>query len=125
MITMITTLKPSTKALDKARKLVTKSDRWMTPTLDASKEGKKDYATYEIEEIEGWEQTGHFTLRYRELLTDIGYDDAYAQGFDESDYIEPGLAFHEMFLVPLKEAFWEAWTEKHKLYEFWKQNING
>lgn len=117
-------LEPSAEALKQARKLVSKRDR-MRPTGEFSAEGSEDFGIYQIEEQEGWEQTDHFDILYRQEMIRFGYEDAYAQGFDEDDFSEPGLAFHEMFLEPLKEEFWEQWASTHKLYEFWKKNVKG
>lgn len=115
-------LSPTAAALEKARKLASKSDDWMTPSGEFSAEARDDYGLFEIEEQEGWEQTCHFDVLYRQKLTEIGYADAYAQGFDEADHQEPALYFHELFLLPLKEVFWERWAEIHHLYEFWEKN---
>jgi len=119
-------LSPSANVLAEAAALASKDDGWMTPTDDhISTEAAEDFSTFQIEQQEGWEQTCHFELLYGSPLKDMGYKDAYAQGFDESEHREAALYFHELFYVPLKDAFWEAWADKHNLYEFWEQNVKG
>jgi len=119
-------LSPRAAALDKARKLASLDDGWMNPVDDkCSDEGAEDFGTFEIEQQEGWEETCHFQELYGRQLRDIGYEDAYAQGFDESEHREAALYFHEVFYLPLKEAVWERWAELHNLLEFWEKNVKG
>jgi hypothetical protein len=126
MTTKVKELSPRAAVLQKARKLASAKDGWMSPTDDnISAEAAEDFGTFEIEQQEGWEQTCHFDLLYGNPLRDMGYKDAYAQGFDESEHQEAALYFHELFYVPLKDAFWEAWAEAHNLYAFWEKNVKG
>lgn len=117
-------LKPSKAVLAKVRKLAHNDDNWMTPTDDNfTKEAKKDFGEYEGEHQQAWEETCHFDHFYRQPITELGYRDAYKQGFVEADYSEPALAFHEMFLQPLLTAFWEEWAEVWELHKYWETNV--
>ena len=114
-------LSPSRKAMTAARKLASKRDSWMTPTGECSDEWRTDYGVYFQEEREGWEETDHFSILYRQPMERIGWDDAYAQGFDETQHSEPTLTFLYDFYLPLADEFWERWAQVHKLYEFWQK----
>lgn len=121
---MPVTMSPTAEALEEARKLATLNDGWMTPVDDhISLDAMKDYGEFECDQHAKWEETCHFDLCYGSQLREIGYRDAYAQGFDEKNHREAGLYFHECFYVPLKEAFWEQWSEIHDLYDFWDRKV--
>ena len=49
------------------------NDGWMTPTTDDPREpeSRTDYGYWIQEEIKGWEQTDHFSVKYRD--TDGGH----------------------------------------------------
>jgi hypothetical protein len=85
--------------------------------------GRADYDVYYQDEIDGWEQTDHFQIMYGQPLREIGWKDAYAQGFDETRHDEPSLVFIYDFYLPMKDEFWERWAQVHKLHEFWQQLV--
>jgi hypothetical protein len=116
------TFKPSAAALRQAMALARK-DGWMEPTGEIrDRDSRTDYGRYFDDVTESWEETDHFNILYGEKIRDIGRADATVQGWDESQEDET-LAFHETFYIPLKEAFWEAWAEVHRLDEFWEKNV--
>jgi hypothetical protein len=103
-------------------------NQWITgwsPTDDEPRDPKarEDFAAWFEEERRSWEETCHFDHYYYEDLRDIGEVDAKEQGFTRLDYVEPSLAFREMFVEPLKDAFWDAWATKHNLFQWWERKI--
>jgi hypothetical protein len=102
---------------DKARGLAKKNDGWMTPTTDAPREraSRTDFGNWLQEEIEGWEQTDHFTILYGNQLILLAQTEAEKLGKTG----EAWLGIYE----ELRDEFWEQWAETHNAYQHWSQHI--
>lgn len=113
----------SAAALDKARKLARKAareDHWLSPSDNAIEEYNADYGDFEQQHRDEWEQTTHFQVLYIEALCEISEADAEKQGVDR---IKSWDLWYNNFQLEVKEAFWDEWEEKVKLYEFWEENV--
>jgi len=104
------------KAFAQAGKMARERDGWMTPTTDcADNEGRQEYSTWIQEEMEGWQSTDHFSLKYGRRLSELARDVAEANDLEGEQWI----GFYEDFLT----EFWCQWEEKHNTLKFWQENI--
>ena len=104
------------KAFAQAGKMAHERDCWMTPTNDCEHDdGRQEYSTWIEEEIEGWQSTDHFSLKYGKRLSSLARDVAEANDLVGEEWI----GFFEDFLT----VFWAEWEEKHNTLEFWQENI--
>jgi hypothetical protein len=110
---------PTTQSdvFDQARALAKKSDGWMTPTTDDPRESESrtDFGNWLQEEIEGWEQTDHFTILYGNRLILLARAEAEKKGLTG----EAWLGINE----ELRNEFWEQWAETHHAYQHWVKHI--
>jgi len=90
------------KAFAQAGKMARERDGWMTPTTDcADNEGRQEYSTWIQEEMEGWQSTDHFSLKYGRRLSELARDVAEANDLEGEQWI----GFYEDFLT----EFWCQW----------------
>jgi hypothetical protein len=104
-------------AVAKVRRLARVNDGWMTPTTDDPRhpESRTDYGNWLQEEIEGWEQTDHFGLKYGTPMADVARDLADRNGLDGECWID--------IWQDIKDEFWDAWADTHKADKFWSDRI--
>ena len=110
----------SAEALAKAKALgieMAERDSWIEPVFEDGDEAE-DFGEFSMHHRETWEQTCQFEILWGDRLTTLTEDDAEAQGVDRTENWE--LWYYE-FQCPAKDALWEAWEEKRKLYEFWEK----
>ena len=106
-------------AVAKVRRMARVNDGWMTPTTDdpRDRESRTDYGNWLQEEIEGWEQTDHFGLKYGTPIGNMARDLADRNGLEGEYWIE--------IWQNLKDEFWEVWAEKQQTDKFWSDNIRS
>ena len=104
-------------AVAKARRMARRNDGWMTPTTDDPREPESwtDYGYWIQEEINGWEQTDHFSVKYGTPMADMACDLADRNGLQGEHWID--------IWQNLKDEFWDAWAEKQQADKFWSDNI--
>ena len=104
-------------AAAKVRRMARENDGWMTPASDDPRdpESRTDYGHWLQEEIEGWEQTDHFSLKYGTPTANMARDLADKNGLECEYWLD--------IWQDLKDEFWEAWADTHKADKFWSDNI--
>ena len=103
-------------AVAKVRRMARVNDGWMTPTSDDPRvpESKTDYGHWLQEEINGWEQTDHFHLKYGTPMADAARNLADRNGLDGECWID--------IWQDIKDEFWDAWADTHNAHKFWSGN---
>jgi len=103
-------------AVARVRRLARVNDGWMTPTSDAprDRESRTDYANWLQEEIEGWEQTDHFSVKFGTPIANMARDLADRNGLGE---------YWLDIWQNLKNEFWEVWADTHGADKFWSDRI--
>jgi hypothetical protein len=102
-------------AVAKVRRMARVNDGWMTPTTDDPREPESwtDYGYWIQEEINGWEQTDHFSVKFGTPMADMARDLADRNGLEHWIDIWQNL----------KDEFWEVWADTHKADKFWSDKI--
>ena len=118
--------KPSKKALISAARLARKmyrEDTWIRPSIEDNdlEEVGSDYGQFTLVHREGWEQTNQ-CQQWINQLTDLSEAEAERLKIPRIDNWERW--FYSIH-CPMKDAFWDAWEEKAKLYEAWETAKNA
>src|SRR5271157_3280474 len=93
-----------------------KHDGWMTPTEDNI---ELPYDKYDEKEISGWSETLQYEIRWRKRITQALYDALQKNDMEE---LWNDVEWRCQARGELEDAFWDAWAEGHKLYDFWKKH---
>jgi hypothetical protein len=95
------------------------TDGWMVPTTDKI---NLPYDQYEQAEIEGWQETDQYNIRWQSRINEI-----IVLALDTNEVLgEANANAHGELrfglMAELRDVFWEEWCASHKLYAFWKKH---
>lgn len=110
----------SDKDLNAAARLgrrMAKEDTWITPVYE-DKDDYENFGEFTMHHRGGWEETCQFGLLWDERLRNLV--DAAADRYYISSTAD-WQSWHYGFYEPMKEALWDAWEAKVKLYEGWEK----
>jgi hypothetical protein len=109
--------------IDEICRLAKQKDGWFGPTTDLAnnKKARRDYGYWLQREQEGWEQTTHFEIAYRQVIAELMDEEA-----ERLKIVETYGERNDKWLILLEEAmslFWETWGNRPYIYKFWKNYI--